>query len=119
MTDQLLIENLLLEALVGVHPHEKRIHQRIRLDLELTVDAARAAATDRLADALDYVAVRERLAMCVADSRFALIETLAEHCAQVLLDQFPIRAVTLTIRKPAALPGATVVGVKITRGDVT
>ncbi len=115
MMDILLIENLTVDALVGVHPHEKRIRQQLRLDLELELDMAAAAASDELTDALDYVSVCDHLRDHIRQSRRQLIEALAQSCAQTLLKHYPITAVTLTLRKPGALAGTPVVGVKLRR----
>lgn len=113
--DTLLIENLTVDALVGVHPHEKRIRQQLRLDLALEVDMTSAAATDELADALDYVSVCDHLRDHIRQSRRQLIESLAESCAQTLLENYPIAVISLTLRKPGALAGTPVVGVAIRR----
>ncbi len=114
-SDTLLIQNLSMDALIGVHEFEQRTPQNIELDLALNLDLSASAASDQLTDALDYVAVSETLRAHVKGSRYALIEALAESCTQLLLHTFPIDQVRLTLRKPGALPGDPVVGLMITR----
>ena len=113
--DRLLINDLCLDATVGVYSHEQTRKQPVRFDLELAIDVAHAAATDELVNALDYEAVARAIAQLVQQQAFALIETLAERCAQLLLDQFPITGLKLTLYKPGALPGKACVAVQIER----
>jgi dihydroneopterin aldolase len=86
------------------------------LDLELGCDCARAAATDRIEDALDYDAVTRRLRAFVGASSCGLIETLAEGCAALLLAEFPVSRVRLSLHKPGALGEGIDLGVTIERG---
>ncbi len=115
--DTLFIENLTVDARIGVHPFEQETPQQIRLDLALSLDLSASAASDQLSDALDYVTVSDSVKAHIQQSHFGLIEALAESCAQLLLSQFPIEEVCLSLRKPGALPGEAVVGVTITRGN--
>ncbi len=113
--DRVSIERLGARARIGVHPWERRLRQPLWLDIELTADVAAAAREDVLADALDYAAVAHTaLAVCAA-TRFALVETLAEHLAAVLLDSFSVDWLRLRLRKPEALGMAAAVGVLIER----
>ncbi len=86
-------------------------------DLEMGADIARAAATDRIEDTLDYKAVAKRLIRFVEASEFGLVETLAERCAQIVRDEFGVPWVRLTINKAGAVRGADAVGVVIERGE--
>lgn len=113
--DKILISQLRFEAVIGVHEHEKRRRQILEMDLELAIDAARAARNDDLADALNYEAVAAAVDSLVAQRHFALIETLAEHCAALLLDRFALPWLRLTLHKPGALPGSARVAVCIER----
>jgi dihydroneopterin aldolase len=115
MTDIVFIEGLRLQAIIGVHAHERLAPQPLRLDVRMQFDNRVPAASDDLADALDYDAVSQRLAAYVAQSRFALVETLAERCAALILDEFGARSVRLKVSKPQALANADAVGVEIER----
>lgn len=114
-SDRLTISQLTFDALIGVHAHEQRVPQQITVDLELIMDLSRPAASDQLADALDYVSVADHLARHIAQSRFRLIEALADSCARQLLTHFPVESVHIIVRKPGALPGRAVVAVDIWR----
>ena len=113
--DTVFLQGLELRAVVGVHDWERAFAQRLRLDVRLDVDVAAAAASDALADAVDYAALSERLTRTAAESRCQLIETLAERLARTVLETGGIRQVELTLHKPGAVPAAQDVGVTIIR----
>ena len=89
--DRVLIEALEIPCVIGVWDWERKITQTVYIDLEMATDVAKAAATDQLEDALDYKAVSKRLKQFVSESRFELVETLAERCAQIIRDEFGVR----------------------------
>ena len=114
--DIVFIRGLRIETTIGIHAWEKHIRRPVVLDLELASDIARAAATDRIADALDYEAVTQRLIREVSDNRSELVETLAERCAAILRDEFGIPWLRLSLNKPGAVGEGVDVGVIIERG---
>ncbi len=115
--DIVFIRSLRLETVVGVHPWERNAPRTVILDLELGADCASAAATDRIADALDYDAVARRLRQFASESRFALVETLAEGCAAILRQELGVPWVRLSLNKPGAIGEGVDVGVVIERGS--
>lgn len=115
--DRVFIRGLTIDTTIGIHDWEKRIRRPVVLDLEMASDIARGAATDRIEDALDYEAVTRRLEQFVSESRFELVETLAERCATILRDELGIPWVRLTLSKPGAVGEGVDVGVTIERGN--
>ena len=113
--DKVFIEGLAVEAVIGIHDWERRVRQALVLDVELSFDNRVPAATDAIADAHDYEAIGKRLLAFVAQTQVKLVETLAERCAALLLEEFGVRKVRLKLTKPGALPGARAVGVVIKR----
>lgn len=116
MTDIVFINDLRIETVIGIYDWERKIRQTVSFDLEMATDIARAAASDAIEDALDYKAVAKRLIAFVGDSDFQLVETLAEKCAAMVLDEFDVSWLSLTLRKPGAVSGSRDVGVRIERG---
>ena len=114
--DIIYISQLRVETVIGVYEWERHIRQVVLLDLEMATDVARAAATDNIADALNYKAVAKRVAAFVEGTRFQLVETLAERVAERVLDEFGVPWVRLRVCKEGALRGVTEVGVLIERG---
>ena len=115
--DRVFIEDLRIQTVIGVFDWEREITQTISLDLQMAFDINRAAKSDNIADTLDYKSVSKRLIQFVESSEFQLVEALAEHCAQIVLDEFPVNWLRLKLSKPGAVRGSSAVGVIIERGQ--
>lgn len=113
--DRVFIEGLEIEAQIGIYDWERRIRQPLVFDIEMAFDNRKPAATDAIADTLDYKAVSKRLVAFVSASSFGLVETLAERCAEIVLREFGVESLRLKLSKPGAVRGARAVGVAIER----
>lgn len=113
--DHVFIEGLEIETLIGIYDWERRIRQPLVFDIEMAFDNRVPAATDAIGDTLDYKAVSKRLIEYVGASSFGLVETLAERCAAIILEEFGVQRVRLKLSKPGAVRGARAVGVCIER----
>ena len=113
--DKVFIEALQIETLIGIYDWERRIRQPLVFDLEMGFDNRIPAASDDIAHTLDYKAVSKRLVEYVSQSDFGLVETLAERCAGIVMDEFGIDWLRLKLSKPGAVRGARAVGVIIER----
>ncbi|HKM14962.1 MAG TPA: dihydroneopterin aldolase [Marinospirillum sp.] len=113
--DTIFIEKLSFLASIGVFEWEKQVEQTLVLDIELSTNIRPAAATDDLNLTLNYAAISEQVILLAQSQHHDLIETLAEKLAAMLLENFNTQQVTLTLRKPNAVPAAGSVGIKITR----
>ena len=115
MTDTVFIKSLKAASVIGCYDWERDIRQTLVIDLELKADFARAAQSDALNDALDYAAISKRIIAACEASRFQLLEALAEHLASLLLAEFSIERLRMTITKPGAVAEAEGVGVVVDR----
>lgn len=115
--DIIFVRELRVQTLIGVYPRERETRQTLVLDLELGADTRSAAATDRLDDTLDYQTVARRIDEFAAASAFRLVETLGERIAELLLREFGVPWLRLTLRKPGAVSGTREVGIVIERGS--
>ena len=113
--DHVFIEGLEIEALIGIYDWERRIRQPLVFDLEMGFDNRVPAASDDIADTLNYKAVSKRLVEYVSQSDFGLVETLAERCAEIVMTEFKVDWLRLKLSKPGAVRGARAVGVVIER----
>jgi len=113
--DHVFIEGLQIDTLIGIYDWERKIRQPLVFDIEMGFDNRVPAASDDIAHTLDYKAVSKRLLAFVPESGFGLVETLAERCAQIILDEFPVSWLRLKLSKPGAVRGAKAVGVVIVR----
>ena len=109
MTDFVSIRDLSVAAVIGVHGWEREVEQTLLFSVDMVADVRRAAATDDLADALDYSAVARTIAAVVREGKFHLIETAAERVATRLLADFPVSRLRLELRKPIATGAYTAV----------
>ena len=115
--DRVFIEDLNIETVIGIFDWEREIRQTVSIDLEMEFDIRKAAKSDDIKDTLDYKSVSKRLIHFVEDAEFQLVEALAEHCAAIVLEEFPVRWLRLKLGKPGAIRGSSAVGVIIERGD--
>lgn len=114
--DIIFIRELEIETVIGIFDWERQIRQRISLDLEMGTDIRRAAGADAIEHTLDYKAVSKRLIQFVSESEFMLVETLAERIATLVISEFDVPWLRLTLNKPGAVRGSRSVGVIIERG---
>lgn len=117
--DIVFLSDLRIPATIGIYDWERRIKQTLVLDLEMSTDVARAAATDSIDDALNYKSVAKRIIDFVSHSEFELVETLAEKVTEIVRQEFGVSWVRLRLNKRGAISGASGVGLLIERGERT
>lgn len=115
--DTIFLTDLRVRAIVGINDWERRTRQTVSVDLEMPTDARRAARSDDIADTLNYKAVAKRLISYIGDSKFQLVETLAERIAEIVRAEFGAPWVRVSVHKPGAVRGARDVGVSLMRGQ--
>lgn len=102
MTDVIALRGLRVRGFHGVLPAERAQGQDFVVDAELTVDTRPAAATDDLADTVDYGALAQALAAVVAGEPVDLLETLVARLADVCLADPRVTRARVTVHKPSA-----------------
>ncbi|MCP3870672.1 MAG: dihydroneopterin aldolase [Gammaproteobacteria bacterium] len=115
--DIVFLRGLEAETVIGIYDWERKIRQTVILDLEMSTDVRKAAASESIDDAVDYKAVAKRLSAFIESSKFQLVETLAERCAEIVRNEFGVDWLRLTLNKAGAVSSARDVGVIIERGD--
>lgn len=113
--DRVFVEGLILDTQIGILPTEKDRKQPLAVDFGCRLDTRKAAISGDLRFSVDYAAAAESLRQLAASRAWDLLETFAEEAARLLLDNYPIDTVTLTVRKPQALGGNGIPGVRIRR----
>lgn len=113
--DWIFLKGLETRCVIGIYDWERKVKQKISLDLEMRTDARRAARRDRVEDTLNYKEIAKRLLREIPKTRFRLVESLAEFIARICLREFGIQEMTVRVSKPGAIRGAKNVGVEITR----
>lgn len=113
--DFIFIEELRVQAWIGIYPREKAIPQTVELNLTFGVPDS-AAEHDDIADTIDYAEVIARIRNELSDRHFNLIETLGEFVVALLFDEFRAPWVKIRIAKIGVMKGVRRVGVYIQRG---
>ena len=115
--DKIFLDELKIDTIIGIWDWERKIRQTVIIDLEMSADIARAAASDSVEDTLNYKSVAKRVQQFVGDSSFQLVETLAERIAGIIRDEFDVAWVKVRVHKPGAIRGSKDVGIEIERGE--
>ncbi|MEO7207120.1 MAG: dihydroneopterin aldolase [Steroidobacteraceae bacterium] len=113
--DKIFIHALKTEAIVGIFDWERQVKQTVVMDIEFSADIAKAALSDSIEDTLNYKGVAKRVLAFVDESSFHLVETLAEHVAMLILEEFGVSWVSIALSKPGAIRGSRDVGVMLER----
>jgi dihydroneopterin aldolase len=113
--DKIFLSALTTECIVGIWDWERKVRQKVVIDLEMATDIRRAAATDRIEDTLDYKKVAKRLLAFVGDSEYQLVETLTERIAEIVVTEFGVPWVRVKLNKQGAIRGSRDVGIIIER----
>ncbi len=113
--DKIAIKDLLLRCIIGVYDEERLKPQDVLINIVLFTDLRPAGASDDIADAVDYSAVKRSVMAMVEQSSYQLIEALAERIAAICLEAPRVQQVQVSVEKPSALRFARSVGVEILR----
>jgi 7,8-dihydroneopterin aldolase/epimerase/oxygenase len=114
------LRDMVLAASIGVHPHEQRATQRVRVNVDLGVDDDAAIAglpvgPDELARVVDYEKLAARVRAIVGAGHVRLVETLAERIALACLRDSRVRTARIRIEKLDIFPDSVSAGVEIER----
>lgn len=113
--DRIYIRDLLLRCIVGIYPEERHQKQDVIINIILECDCRPAAASDDIADAVDYKSLKKSVIELVENSSFNLIETLADRIAGLCTARNGVNRATVSVDKPGALRFARSVAVEVTR----
>jgi len=113
--DKVFIQGLKIDTVIGIYDWEREIRQDVVLDIQMSADIKTASQTDQIDQTINYKAVAKRLIGFAKESKFQLVETLAEEITQIIINEFDVQWVKLTLNKGEAVTGAEGVGVIIER----
>jgi dihydroneopterin aldolase len=114
--DAILIRDLRVEALIGIHKRERHILQTVSIDLEIGLPGPQVFESDSVSDTIDYEQVALKIRGLAASGHFRLVETFAERIARLLIGDFGAPWVKVSAAKLGVLANARFVGVSIERG---
>ena len=111
MRTTIFVEGLLMEASIGVHPHEHESRQPVIMDIWVDLNGI-SPEDDRLHETFDYAEVAENAERLALEAHVQLVETLAARIIRWALDaDSRVEGVKVRIRKPQALLKADAAGV--------
>jgi len=113
--DAIVIRELRVEALIGIHRRERHVPQSLSIDLEIGLPSEAVFASDKVADTIDYEQVALKIRALAASQHFRLVETLAERISRLLLGEFGAPWTKVSVAKVGILGNARYVGVTIER----
>ena len=114
--DAIVIRDLRVEALIGIHRRERHVKQTLSIDLEIGLPGTTVFASDKVADTIDYEQVALQIRDLASAQHYRLVETLADRIAALITGEFGAPWVKLSVAKIGILPNAKFVGVTIERG---
>ena len=110
---QIVIQNLILPARVGVYHHERSAPQQVRINLELTISEPQGSLNDEIKNVVSYEDIVLSVKEVLAQGHINLVETLAELIVDLCFVDERVEGVCVRIEKIDAIPEAESVGVKI------
>ncbi len=114
--DAIIIEGLKVDTVVGCFNWERQIIQPLMLDLQIKTSLEQASNSDELDHTLNYAEICEISAKVIQDAQPKLIEHAAKLVLNALFTTFPVvESIMITIRKPAIIPQANSVGIRLER----
>ncbi|HYN53954.1 MAG TPA: dihydroneopterin aldolase [Methylotenera sp.] len=113
--DTIFLSEVKVQTKLGVPAWERMVLQTIILDIEIGYDLSKACKSDAIADTINYGTVVRRIRDTLNEHSFQLVEALAEHICQLILNEFGALRVKVKVAKPAILPGLKALGVTIER----
>ncbi len=113
--DAIIIRDLRVEALIGIHRRERHMTQTLSVDLDIGLPGTTVFASDKVADTIDYEQVALRIRALAAAQHYRLVETFADRIAAVITTDFGAPWVKVSVAKIGILPNAKLIGVTIER----
>jgi 7,8-dihydroneopterin aldolase/epimerase/oxygenase len=112
---RVFVRDLMLTCMIGVHGHERRARQRVRVNLTLDVASSAKAAADALVGVVDYETIVDGIRRIAEEGHINLVETLAERIADLALADRRVLAATVRVEKIDVFADVASVGVELTR----
>ena len=112
---KILIKDLVLKMLVGIHNFEKRKKQRVRFNLVINIDQNLIPNEKDLKSIVNYEKIIKVITKMTAKKHYLLLETLAEKIFSELFKNFRIRKIILRIEKLDIIKNAASVGIEVVK----
>ena len=111
---RVFVRDMVLQAAIGVYPHEHGGTQRVRVNVDLAVEET-GVGEDRLDAVVSYEGVVRRAQAIVEAGHIKLVETLAERIALACLEDGRVLRALVRVEKLDVFAGVGSVGVEVER----
>ena len=99
-TDRIVLEGMQFYGFHGVNAEEKSLGQPYVVDLAVEMDLSIPGKSDRLEDTVSYTHLYRSVRKVIEGESRNLLEAAAENVAIRILDEFPVKAVQVRVKKP-------------------
>tara|TARA_B000000532_G_scaffold235492_1_gene220916 strand:+ start:1086 stop:1433 length:348 start_codon:yes stop_codon:yes gene_type:complete len=113
--DKIFLRNLKVKTRIGIFEWEKAVDQMININLILYLDIKKSAKSKKIEDSVNYKSISKRIIFLAENNKFELVESMIENMAEIILNEYNIQQITISISKPGAIRGSDDVGIEITR----
>ena len=113
--DKIFLRNLKVKTRIGIFEWEKAVDQMIHINLILYLDIKKSAKSKKIEDSVNYKSISKRIISLAENNKFELVESMIENMAEIILNEYNIQQITISISKPGAIRGSDDVGIEITR----
>lgn len=117
--DSIFLQEIKAEVKLGVPEWERMLPQTVLLDIELDMPHSRSCTSDSIEDTIDYSQIVTTIRQSLGTCSFNLVEALAEHVCQLVLNNFATPRVKVRVAKPGIIPGVRQLGVVIERTKIS
>lgn len=117
MADVLELEDLAVDCVIGDLPEERVREQRLTLNVALEIDLARAAASDDLADTVDYAALAAKIRDGLRAAKCRLVERAADLVCRLCLEDARVKRASVSVRKSGCVPSLGAAVARLSRSS--
>ena len=110
---KILIKDLVLKMLIGIHNFEKKKKQRVRFNLVINIDQNLIPNDKDLKSIVNYEQVIKTIMRITSRKHYPLLETLAEKIFLKLFENLRIKKILLRIEKLDVIKNTTSVGIEL------
>ena len=111
--DLLQIKGLRIDTRIGIHAWEQKLLQTLLIDIEIPINTENCH--DQIVNTIDYDKLCQKLSAYITNNSFNLIETVANHVANLITKEFKVNKLTVTVSKPFAIQNAANISITIRR----
>lgn len=107
------VTDLKVRTIIGINGWERKTKQDVLINIAMDIDVSKAVRSDEIVDAVDYKTITKKIIVAVKDSKFFLLEKLADMILQLVMADPKVRKATVRVDKPRALRYARSVSVEL------